>query len=874
MEVDQKKSELHKRFHSVYMNDSSLDCAELAAGSAIEMTSAILENKIQNGLALLRPPGHHAMTEEGNGFCLLNNVAIAAKYARQAHPAKAEKVLIVDLDVHHGQGIQYQFYDDPNVMYFSIHRYENGEFWPHLREGNFDFIGGLEPLPSMGANINIPLNKTGLGDAEYLSTFHQVLLPILHEFRPDLILVSAGYDASIGCPEGQMKVTPAAYGHMIHSLMAFADGKLGVFLEGGYFIESLAEGVAMTLRALLGEPCLGLGPLQAPDPSLVETNLNVISMLRKPWQSLCLQDDFNILTYDVMTELDCHVPSLVYKGQALYEKCKIVQGEDYEVNDAKTIEEASKLIQSLKSKYELNLKRLQLAQIPVALVYDEDMMKHANIEEPSHPEQPLRIKRIHQKLEEFDLLKRLTHLQTRKATDEELLLVHDSSHVENMKAVEEMGQKEREDVADKLDSIYFNEHSYNAALLAAGNLLQVVDSVCNEEAQSGVAVIRPPGHHAEADEACGFCLFNNVALAAKYALEMHSVKRILILDWDVHHGNGIQNMFYDNPQVLYISLHRYDGGTFFPGKPDANHDFVGTGPGKGYNINIPWDDPGMGDPEYSLAFFGLIMPVAYQFNPDLVLVSSGFDAARGDPLGRCRISPEFYGFMTHHLRALANGKVIVALEGGYNLNSISLSMAMVTKALLGDPIPMLAPYSKPVPSAIEAVRGTMRSLAPFWSCLVYGLKRLPDDMTDLKKQMALKVSDFISSSAKNEIPDYIPSQFGAYAESFGVNTLSDIRTVWSSKKMELLTSDSIKKVERGDLSLVEAMQKIGLEETANNANLVAEPIKVSEEPKDPEVYIPGQYFMQGQSPSVYTFSSSASKSLSSSSPKTTDSKKN
>jgi histone deacetylase 6 len=125
-------------------------------------------------------------------------------------------------------------------------------------------------------------------------------------------------------------------------------------------------------------------------------------------------------------------------------------------------------------------------------------------------------------------------------------------------------------------------------------------------------------------------------------------------------------MFYDDPRVLYISLHRYDGGTFFPGKTDANHDFTGSGPGKGYNINVAWNSSGMGDPEYALAFFGLILPVAYQFSPDLILVSSGFDAARGDALGRCKLSPEFYGFMTHQLTSLANGKVIVALEGKLN----------------------------------------------------------------------------------------------------------------------------------------------------------------------------------------------------------------
>merc|ERR1712029_269844 len=165
----------------------------------------------------------------------------------------------------------------------------------------------------------------------------------------------------------------------------------------------------------------------------------------------------------------------------------------------------------------------------------------------------------------------------------------------------------------------------------------------------------------------------------------------------------------------------------------------------------------MGDSEYALAFYGVILPVAYQFDPDLVLISSGFDAARGDPLGGCKISPEFYGHMTHQLKSLADGKVIVALEGGYNLNSISLSMTMVSKALLGDPMPQPAPYSKPAASAIAAVKATIKSHQGFWSCLKYGVK-LPDDMNNIKNQMVKKVESFI---ADNEGSldfdfDYIP----------------------------------------------------------------------------------------------------------------------
>ena len=146
-----------------------------------------------------------------------------------------------------------------------------------------------------------------------------------------------------------------------------------------------------------------------------------------------------------------------------------------------------------------------------------------------------------------------------------------------------------------------------------------MDAVCDGDsaANCGAAVIRPPGHHAEEDEACGFCIFNNVAVAAKYALEMQGMERVMILDWDVHHGNGIQNMFYDDPRVLYVSVHRYDNGTFFPCRQEANYDHVGEGRGEGFNVNIPWNGSGMGDPEYTCALFNVILPVAYQFDPDL-----------------------------------------------------------------------------------------------------------------------------------------------------------------------------------------------------------------------------------------------------------------
>jgi hypothetical protein len=195
------------------------------------------------------------------------------------------------------------------------------------------------------------------------------------------------------------------------------------------------------------------------------------------------------------------------------------------------------------------------------------------------------------------------------------------------------------------------------------------------------------------------------------------VIRILIVDWDVHHGNGIQRMFESDPRILYISIHRYDNGFFFPGSTDANYDVVGSGLGKGYTVNIPWNTSKMGDTEYLAAFTNIVLPIGYEFNPQLVLVSAGFDAAKGDPLGGCSVTPEGYAHMTHLLSSLANGKMILALEGGYNLTSIAYSMVMCTKALLGDPIPSLTLNKKIHPSALQSIENVLNVQSKYWSVL-------------------------------------------------------------------------------------------------------------------------------------------------------------
>jgi len=243
----------------------------------------------------------------------------------------------------------------------------------------------------------------------------------------------------------------------------------------------------------------------------------------------------------------------------------------------------------------------------------------------------------------------------RRLAREEAELVHEPEHWQLLQDQQAMGQGERDELAERLNSIFLNSSSLDCGLLAAGAVLEVVDRVL-AGGGAGMAVVRPPGHHAEPHTPHGFCLFNNVAIAAQHAVRQHGLARVLILDWDVHHGNGIQHIFYESSNVLYISLHRYDHGTFFPQSEDADYTMVGEANGEGFNINVPFNGRKMGDAEYAMAFQSVVLPVAYEFRPELVLVAAGFDAARGDPLGSYCLSPAMFGHMTQDLLGLAEGR--------------------------------------------------------------------------------------------------------------------------------------------------------------------------------------------------------------------------
>jgi len=356
-------------------------------------------------------------------------------------------------------------------------------------------------------------------------------------------------------------------------------------------------------------------------------------------------------------------------------------------------------------------------QLPTVVGYDERMLLHHDRfleREPGadmHPERPDRLAAILTQLGASGLLEQMVRLPSREAEDGEVEAVHSRAHCEVVQSTQHY-----EGCQIGADT-YACADSFTAARLAVGVCVDATRAVVEGRAANALALVRPPGHHAEDSCMMGFCLYGNVAVAAKLAVQDWGLERVLIMDWDVHHGNGTQHMFEDEPRVLFCSTHVYRNGGFYPGTGSPNE--VGKGAGEGFTLNIGWGDAGVGDAEYLAAFDQVIMPVAREYDPQLVLVSAGFDAAAGDPLGGCSITPAGYAHMTHALCGLANGKVVVCLEGGYNLRSISKSVDAVGRVLLGERPPRLPGGAASVPSrvGIRAVKATIAALRPHWSCL-------------------------------------------------------------------------------------------------------------------------------------------------------------
>ncbi|XP_022251824.1 histone deacetylase 4-like isoform X3 [Limulus polyphemus] len=375
------------------------------------------------------------------------------------------------------------------------------------------------------------------------------------------------------------------------------------------------------------------------------------------------------------------------------------------------------------------------------LVYDSLMLKHQCIcgDNYYHPEHGGRLQSIWARLQETGLVARCERVRSRKASLEELQTCHSEAYT--MLFGTNPLNRHRFDMSRldlpiknfvmlscggigiDSDTIWNELHTASASRMAAGCVTELALKVATGEVKNGFAVVRPPGHHAEPQQAMGFCFFNSIAVAAKQLRQRLKLEKILIVDWDVHHGNGIQQIFYDDPHFLYISLHRHDDGNFFPGTGDPLE--VGIEDGIGFTVNIAWSgalNPPIGDAEYIAAFRTLVMPIARDFDPEIVLVAAGFDAANGHPapLGGYTLSPACFGYLTKQLMTLSKGRVVLALEGGYDLPSICDCSQECVMALLedeGSPLQEEEITRKPSPIAVNILQQTISIQAPHWPCI-------------------------------------------------------------------------------------------------------------------------------------------------------------
>ena len=321
---------------------------------------------------------------------------------------------------------------------------------------------------------------------------------------------------------------------------------------------------------------------------------------------------------------------------------------------------------------------------------------------PGHPEAPERAEVMDVIAQEW-LKRRGEVVAPRQATREQLLRVHSAEHVRRI--AETTGAS----VALDPDT-YTSPETYEVALLSAGAGVEMVERVLGGKDQRALALVRPPGHHAERNRAMGFCLFNNVAVAAAHA-RASGVGRVAIVDYDVHHGNATQHMFEADPAVLYVSLHQYP---FYPGTGAVGE--IGLGAGAGFTVNAPLE-AGATDEDYRIVFVDVVLPILQQFDPDLVLVSAGFDAHERDPLAGMRLTTGAFGAMTMALRNAAEtccgGRIAAIVEGGYDLRALADSMRTVVDVLGGPPAAPVWPRSDARstrgPATVNAVRKALGS---------------------------------------------------------------------------------------------------------------------------------------------------------------------
>jgi len=298
---------------------------------------------------------------------------------------------------------------------------------------------------------------------------------------------------------------------------------------------------------------------------------------------------------------------------------------------------------------------------------------------------------------QYHVARRFIPLQAEPCDRSTLELAHSRTLYNTIHQTAFMSNKECQNITAD-DDLYFCPDTFEAACMAAGGVVECVNAVTDNYASGkgptrAIALVRPPGHHATYDKAMGFCYFNNCAVAAKHAIHTQAASRVFIVDWDIHHGNGIQDITYDDPNIFYLSIHRATFGSsakskadwFYPGTGRSSE--VGKDHAAGTNLNIVWKEGGMGNTEYAAAFTEVVLPVLSSFDPDLIIVACGFDAADGDSLGDCALTPDMYYIMTQSLLETAGRDTpfVLALEGGYDLPTIQTCLEATTLAMLDEP---------------------------------------------------------------------------------------------------------------------------------------------------------------------------------------------
>ncbi|KAK3127469.1 hypothetical protein QOZ80_7AG0573790 [Eleusine coracana subsp. coracana] len=348
----------------------------------------------------------------------------------------------------------------------------------------------------------------------------------------------------------------------------------------------------------------------------------------------------------------------------------------------------------------------------------------------------MRLTAIMDKLMKENIIQRCHLVKFGEASEKQLLAVHSATHVKNVLSISSKEQRERDaKTRASCGELYYSEGTTKAALLAAGGVLKACEVVASGIYKYAFAVVRPPGHHASRTKPSGFCFLNNVAVGAAHLLKHHRTGKIFILDFDIHHGNGTQAIFYGDPRVLTFSVHRFGHG-FYPATGTEKE--IGKDAGKGFNVNVCWKHPEIWDVDYLAVWDHVLIPLIEEFVPDIILISAGFDAGKDDTLGGCNVSQSGFALLLSKLKCFE--RIVLALEGGYDLNALSDGVTICMKVLLGDESAVTFDSSDMLPysSTWETILSTRKALSPYWVAVE----------TEIRNEITSKITKYIPKSSE------------------------------------------------------------------------------------------------------------------------------